>query len=63
MCCMMAAVRNSETLVRDYHYWIGKLMVSKQTIKIIELANCCVGEAEPAGQTVMERRWRRTKVK
>ncbi len=37
--------------------------VVEQTVKIILLANCCVGEAEPAGQTAMERRWRRSNVK
>ncbi len=53
---MMTADRNAEA-IRDHHYWMGILMmlVSKQTIKMILLANCCVGEAEPAGQTVMER--------
>ncbi len=42
---------------------IVMMLVNKQTITIIYLANCCAGEAEPAGQTVMERRWRRRKVK
>ncbi len=58
MRCMMTADRNNETPLRDHHYWMGLLMmlVSEQTIKIIWLANCCVGEAEPAGQTAMERR-------
>ncbi len=37
--------------------------LQKQTIEIFELANCCVGEAEPAGQTAMERRWRRRSFK
>ncbi len=46
-----------ETAIRDHHHWMGILLmlVSKQTIKITELANCCVGEAEHAGQTVMEK--------
>ncbi len=59
ICCMMTVDRNTKMLVRDHHYWMGKFMmlVSKQTIQMISLANCCVGEAEPAGQTVMERRW------
>ncbi len=39
------------------------MLVNKETIKIISLANCCVGEAEPAGQTAMMRRWRRSNVK
>ncbi len=65
MCCMMTAVRDTETAVRVHYYWMDILMmlVNKQTIKIILLANYCVGESEPAGQTVMERRWRRSKVK
>ncbi len=56
MRCMIAD-RNAEMPVKDHHYWMGILMtlVSKETIKIIQLANCCVGEAEPAGQTAMER--------
>ncbi len=51
--------------IKDNDCWMRILMmlVSKQTIKIIQLANCCVGEAEPAGQTVTERRWRRRNVK
>ncbi len=36
---------------------------TKQTIEIIQLANCCAGEAEPAGETEMERRWRRSDIK
>ncbi len=61
MRCRMTA---TET-IRDHHHWTGILMmlVSKQTNKMISLANCCVGEAEPAGQTVMERRWRRRNAK
>ncbi len=53
---MMTADRNAETLIRDHYDQMGILMmlVSKETIKLIQLANCCVGEAEPAGQTVME---------
>ncbi len=64
MRCMMTAVRNAETPVRDHH-WMGisMMLVSKQTIKIIQLANSCVGEAEPAGQTAMERRWLRSNIK
>ncbi len=65
MHCMMTVDRKAERLVRGHHYWMGILMMSvgKQTIKIIYLANCCVGEAEPAGQTAMRRRWRRSNVK
>ncbi len=52
---MMIADIKAEKLVRDHPYWMVILMmlVSKQTITIIWLAYCCVGE--PAGQTVMER--------
>ncbi len=64
MCYMMTANRNAEMLVRVHHYWMRILMilVNKQTIKIIELANC-VGEAEPAGQTVVERQCRGRNIK
>ncbi len=57
--------RNPEKPVRDHCYWMGILMmlVSKQTFKNIWLANCCGGETEPAGQTAMERRWRRSNIK
>ncbi len=43
----MTVDRNAEMLVRDHHYWmrIVMMLVSKQTTKIIELVNCCVGEA------------------
>ncbi len=52
---MTTADRNTETSVRDHHYWVGILMmlVSKQTIKNYLFANCCVGKA--AGQTTMEK--------
>ncbi len=54
MCSMMTADRNAEMRGRDHHYWMGILMMlmSKQTIKLFSLTNCCVDEAEPAGQTV-----------
>ncbi len=53
---MMTVDRNAEMAEKDHHYWMGILMmlVSKQTNKIIQLVYCCVGEAEPAGQTAME---------
>ncbi len=46
---MMTADRHAQMLVRDRHYWMGILImfVNKQSIKNIQLANCCVGEAEP----------------
>ncbi len=62
---VMTSDRNAEMQVRDHRYWMGILMMFmiKQTVKIISLANCCVGEAEPAGQTAMDRPWRRRNIK
>ncbi len=60
--CMSTAERNTETLVRDHHHWMGILLilVSKNAIKITLLANCCVGGAEPVmgrGDMLWDKMW------
>ncbi len=54
---MMTANRNAEMQsdIIITGWGIFMMLMSKQTIKIIQLSNRRVGEAEPAGKTAMER--------